>query len=92
MQDGDFSDLIEQSKADERRARWQNAIRREMFLWRGGGPCPSCGEWIGHFGGDLQRDPCELIPNGVPMEEVRPNCYVVRRWWIGDAIRAACQT
>lgn len=75
----------------ELRARWESAIRRELWRWRLPEPCPACKEWIGHFGGDATRDPCGLIPQGVPLEEVRPNRYVVRRHWIGDAIRAACK-
>ena len=72
--------------------RWQWAIRRELFRWSLDEPCPVCGEWIGHFGGDAQRDPCPRIPQDVPLEEVRPNCYTVRRHWVGDAIRAVCKT
>lgn len=71
------------------RFRWQLAIRRELFRWGSVGPCTVCNEWIGHFGGDTQRDPCPCIPDDVPLQEVRPNLYTVRRHWIGDAIRAA---
>lgn len=71
------------------RTRWQSAVRREAWRWSNPDPCPACGEWVGHFGGSNTRDPCNLIPMNVPLEELRPNCYAVRRLWIGDAIRAA---
>lgn len=71
-------------------ARWQFAIRREKYRWRQPVPCHLCGEWVGHFGGSIDRDPCVCIPQDVPLEEVRQNRYTVRRYWIGDAIRAAC--
>lgn len=74
-------------------ARWRFAIRREQFRWRTGERCVFCKEWIGHQGGGVPGIPaCTLIPLGVPLEEVRPNCFTVRRYWIGDAIRAACAT
>ena len=72
-------------------ARWQYYIRRELALWRHPTACPACGEWVGHFGGSAERAPCRHIPLGVPLEEVRPNCYTVQRNWAGDAIRAACK-
>jgi hypothetical protein len=71
--------------------RWMAAIRKELRFWRLSTACPHCGEWVGHFGGRVDRDPCTLIPLNLPLDEVRPNCYVVRRAWIGDAIRAACE-
>lgn len=72
-------------------ARWRREARREAWRWRVcPDGCPACGERIWHFGGSVDRDPCELIPLNVPLDEVRPNCYAVRRLWIGDAIRAAC--
>lgn len=74
------------------RARWESAIRRERFRWHQPTPCTVCGEWVGHFGGSTDRDPCACIPQDVPLEEVRPNCYTVRRYWIGDAIREACKS
>lgn len=78
---------IEQTPHD----RWRWQIQREVFRWRNSpDACADCGELIGHYGGDAERDPCRLIPQDVPLEEIRPNCYVVRRHWIGDAIRAAC--
>lgn len=77
------------SGTDEGRERWRHEIRRELFRWHSlPEGCRLCGERIGHFGGDMQRDPCALIPHNVPLEEVRPNCYAVRRHWIGDVIRA----
>jgi hypothetical protein len=77
---------------DEHRARWGREIRRELFRWRNSpDTCGFCGERIGHFGGSVDRDSCKLIPLNLPLDEVRPNCYVVRRAWIGDAIRAACE-
>lgn len=86
-----FSELIAASAADEARARWQSAIRRELWRWRVlPDGCPVCGERIGHWGGSDTRAACNVIPVNVPLEEVRPNCYLVRREWIGDAIRAAC--
>ncbi len=76
----------------DNRARWESEARREAWRWRvwRDTPCPACGELIGHFGGSTTREPCELIPKDVPLEEIRPNCYTVRRYWIGDAIRAVC--
>lgn len=73
----------------EHRARWIMAIRREQYHWSTGETCSYCGEWVGHFGGRVECDPCPLIPLNVPLEEVRPNRMTVRRNWIGDAIRAA---
>lgn len=87
-------DLLEPIVADTddaHRARWESAIRRERWRWASSNPCPECGEWIGHWGGGSERAHCEQIPMNVPLEEVRPNCYTVRRYWIGDAIRAACE-
>lgn len=77
---------------DAQRFRWELAIRREKFRWHQPSPCTVCGEWVGHWGGGVAggREPCACIPLDVPLEEVRPNCYTVRRYWIGDAIRAAC--
>lgn len=69
--------------------RWQFAIRREYWCWYSGEPCSKCGEWVGHFGGSVDRDPCPRIPTDVPLEEVRPNCYRVQANWIGDRIRHA---
>jgi hypothetical protein len=63
--------------------------RRDMWRWRDSDPCPRCGEWIGHWGGDATREPCPRIPQDTLLEELRPNCYAVRRPRIGDAIRAA---
>ena len=73
-------------------ARWEQEARREVWRWRRleGDPCQVCGCHVGHFGGDTTRDPCKFIPQDVPLEEVRPNLYTVRRDWIGDAIRSAC--
>ena len=73
-------------------ARWRFAIQRERFRWRQPTPCTVCGEWVGHFGGSAERDPCACIPEDVPLEEVRVNCFTVRRYWIGDAIREACKS
>lgn len=74
-------------------ARWESEARREFYRWRhwADRPCPHCGELVGHCGGSAEREPCELIPLNVPLDEIRPNCLVVRRIWIGDAIRAACE-
>lgn len=72
-------------------AAWENAVRRDWWRWRTGEPCKQCGEWVGHYGGDLERDPCPLIPQDQPLEEVRPNCYLLRRHRIVDAIRHACK-
>jgi hypothetical protein len=76
---------------EDAHALWRRAIARERFRWRTGEPCRICGEWIGHYGGDLERDPCSCIPQDVPLEEVRPNRYCVLRHWIGEAIRHACK-
>lgn len=78
------------------RAHVEFAVRRSVYRWRYEGSCPSCGEWIGHWGGPGPNAPpgdtrphCPRIPLDVILEEVRPNCYDVRRPRIGDAIRAA---
>lgn len=78
---------------DAARGRWEFAARRDFYRTRllAGDPCPTCGEVVGHFGGSADRDPCPFIPADVPLEEIRPNCYAVRRHYIGDAIRAACE-
>lgn len=73
------------------RALWVEAIEFELVHWENPEVCPHCGEWVGHFGGSTDRDPCALIQQDVPLEEIRPNCYAVRRHYIGDAIRAACE-
>lgn len=80
----------------EERARWLWALadRRAAYRWRHQQvPCQECGRWIGHWGGDTTTGPCKMIPDDVPLEEVRPNCYEVRRLtpWIGDAVRKACK-
>lgn len=73
-------------------AAYEFAVRRDFYRWRLiSDECPVCGERIGHFGGSTERDPCRLIPQGLPLVEVRPNCYAVRRHRIGAAIRVACQ-
>ena len=76
--------------SDSEVRRWRVSINRELLQWRTGEACPECGEWIGHFGGSAERDPCSYIPLNVPLEEVRPNCLTVRRHWRCDVIRAAC--
>jgi len=73
-------------------ARWELEARREYYRWHRDGPCSVCGEWIGHFGGSVDRDPCRLIPDNVPLEELRPNCMAVRRVHMADKIRAHCKT
>lgn len=77
---------------DAARGRWEFAARRDFYRTRllAGDPCPKCGEIVGHFGGSTERDACPLIPSDVPLEEIRPNCYAVRRSHLGDAIRAVC--
>lgn len=82
--------IPDDATAEQLRDRWRWAVKRARWLWARTDKCPRCGEWIGHFGGSAERDPCDLIPLNVPLEEVRPNCFEVRRDWIGDAIRAAC--
>ena len=77
----------------ERHVRWAKA--RSVYLWRHSeNPCRFCGEWVGHWGGpkriDGAADPrpeCPLIPRDVYLEELRPNCFDIRRPRIGDAIR-----
>ena len=85
-------DAEAQAAADEREVwRWRREVERERFRWARVDPCLICGEWVGHFGGSIDRDPCSLIPLGLAIEEVRPNCWIVAgRHWIGDAIRAVC--
>lgn len=68
------------------------AARRAFFVWARGERCRVCDEWIGHFGGSVDRDPCSMIPSDVPLEEIRRNCYEVLRPHIGDAIRKACKS
>jgi hypothetical protein len=68
---------------------WRREAQREAFRWARPDPCAACGEWIGHFGGSVDRDPCRCIQQNVPLDEVRPNCLTVQRYRIGDAIRAA---
>jgi hypothetical protein len=75
----------------EHRERWILEIRRELFRWHRGEACNLCGEWVGHWGGSTDREPCSVIPLNLPLQEVRPNCNTVHRHWIGDAIRAACE-
>ena len=72
---------------DATERRWITCIEFELVHWENPDQCPHCGEWVGHFGGDAARDPCALIPDDLPLQEVRPNCYTVRRHWIGDSIR-----
>ncbi len=72
-------------------SRWESAVRRDWFKWRSGEPCGLCGELVGHYGGDLERDPCPAIPQDLPLEEVRPNCYLLRRHRMADKVRAACR-
>lgn len=69
-------------------ARWEREAAREAVRWRRYDTCPQCGERIGHFGGSVERDPCPNIPLNVPLEEVRPGRYAVRRPTLADAIRA----
>ncbi len=72
-------------------AVWQSAARRDWYQWRLADQCFACGEWVGHFGGSVDRDPCPRIPQGLALEEVRPNCYLLRRHRMVDAIRAAVE-
>jgi len=77
--------------AEALQRRYEHEVHCEVRRWRAWADgCIICGERIGHFGGSVERDPCRLIPQNLPLEEVRPNCYTVRRYWIGDAIRAVC--
>jgi hypothetical protein len=80
------------SDDDSARFRHEFAARRDAYRWSNApDACPLCGERIGHFGGSTERDPCKQIPQDVPLVEVRPNCYAVRRHRIGAAIRVACE-
>lgn len=86
----DLSQPIDPNAGDvDYQLRRRLAIRREQQRWAHPWPCTVCGEWVGHFGGSVDRAPCNCIPLNVPLEEVRPNCFTVRRYWMGDAIRAA---
>lgn len=78
---------------ERQRRRWKLTIGREMVQWASGDRCRYCGQWIGHWGGGVAGGPppCPMIPLNLPLDEVRPNCLMVRRHWIGDAIRAACE-
>lgn len=69
------------------RMRWRFAIRVHKFRLRRGEACSKCGQWVGHWGGDNERDPCPLIPSDVPLREVRPNCYEVRYRRFSDTLR-----
>lgn len=88
----DINAGISPEELAEQRVRWESEIRRERFRWHRGWACTVCGEWVGHFGGSATRDPCSCIPLNVQLEEVRPNCYTVARYWIGDAIRQVCKS
>jgi hypothetical protein len=76
----------------ESRLRYELACRRDYYRWQREEPCDKCGEWVGHFGGSVDRDPCPLIPQDVPLEEVRENRYAVRRYRMADAVRAAAKS
>jgi len=60
-----------------------------------GPPVPALGLELGGVQPPLAPLPdCMMLTAlsaGLPHEEVRPGCWVVRRQWIGDAIRAACE-
>jgi hypothetical protein len=81
-----------------RRQLWLREIQLELYRWRRWPDgCSYCGERIGHR---LDRNagsdsPCSMlagpVAHRIPLEEVRPGCFTVRRHWIGDAIRAACE-
>lgn len=78
----------------EQHLRW--AIRRSFFNWRSTGACRFCHEWVGHWGGGPRpagdtkpAERCDLIPDDLWLDELRPNCFDVRRHRIGDAIRHA---
>lgn len=91
LSESEYEQLARETRA-EHRARWRNEIEKELYRWEWEPDgCYLCGERIGHSGGSVDRDPCPLIPLNLPLEEVRPNCMTVRRAWIGDAIRAACE-
>ena len=82
-------DALNAGTADRDRWRWE--ARKEAWRWSSNPDgCSKCGQRIGHWGGDATTDPCDLIPTNVPLEEVRPNCYMVRFPTIGDAIREVC--
>ena len=90
---GGVSTETEAAEEQAYRFRHLRYIRRDLFLWRfEPDGCIECGERIGHWGGSAERPECLRIPLNVPLEEVRPNCFAVRRHWIGDAIRAAEQS
>ncbi|HEU6454933.1 MAG TPA: hypothetical protein VN201_05675 [Roseateles sp.] len=83
-------ETAEQAAAREL-AAWQSAARRDWFQWKlSASPCNFCGEWVGHWGGSNDREVCPAIPEGMAIEEVRPNCYLLRRHRMVDAIRHAC--
>lgn len=84
---------IGEAPADEtpaqRRQRWVLAVECEARRWRlWPDTCNYCHERIGHLPGCMMLT---SLSAGLPHEEVRPGCFVVRRHWIGDAIRAACE-
>lgn len=84
---------IGEAPADEtqaaRRQRWVHASEMEGRRWaRWPDECNYCGQRIGHLPECMMLT---ALSAGLPHEEVRPGCFVVRRHWIGDAIRAACE-
>lgn len=82
-------DVVDLGAPVPRRVAWLREIERELFRWRNLDECPGCHQRIGHHLDCwiLERP----LANRVPLEQVRPDCYTVRRHWIGDAIRAACE-
>jgi len=72
-----------------RRERWQQAAEMEARRWHlWPDTCNYCKQRIGHLVDCMMLT---AFAEGLPREEVRPGCYTVRRHWIGDAIRAACE-
>lgn len=74
---------------EQRRQRWLHAMELEALRWRRWADhCNYCQQRIGHLPECMMLT---ALSAGLPHEEVRPGCWVVRRHWIGDAIRAACE-
>lgn len=72
-----------------KRERWLMAAEQEARRWHlWPDTCNYCKQRIGHLVDCMML---QAFAQGLPLEEVRPSCFTVRRYWIGDAIRTACE-